>query len=78
MKTFIPARLRVPLAYALGGAIFAAAWAVRGGAAWWLSIVVAVSVAARTPPAPPASRPGASPRPAASVPGSATRARAPR
>jgi thiamine transporter ThiT len=49
MKTFIPARLRVPLAYALGGAIFAAAWAVRGGAAWWLSIVVAVSVAARTP-----------------------------
>ena len=47
MKTFIPARLRVPLAYALAGAILAAAWLVRGGATWWLAIIVVVSVAPR-------------------------------
>ncbi len=48
MKTFIPARLRVPLAYALAGAAFVAAWLVRGGPGWWWYASAApVGVAAR-------------------------------
>jgi hypothetical protein len=42
MMTFISPRLRVPLVYALIGAVFAAAWAVRGGRTWWISILVGI------------------------------------
>jgi hypothetical protein len=38
MMGFIPPRLRKPAAYALGGVLFAAAWLVRGGPLWWVSI----------------------------------------
>jgi hypothetical protein len=47
VKLSVPARLRVPLAYALAGAILAAAWLVRGGRTWWFAIIVVVSVAPR-------------------------------
>jgi hypothetical protein len=47
MISFIPPRLRKPLGYVLAGAIFAAAWLVRGGPTWWFAIVVMVSVLAR-------------------------------
>ncbi len=48
MKTLIPARLRVPLAYVLAGAAFIAAWLVRGGPGWWwYTFAVPVGVAAR-------------------------------
>ncbi len=40
-------RLRKPLRSALAGTVFAAAWALRGGNAWWLSIVIEVSVLAQ-------------------------------
>jgi hypothetical protein len=40
MTNFIPPRLRKPILLALAGAIFAVAWAVRGGPTWWLSIPV--------------------------------------
>jgi len=45
--TFIRPRLRKPLRNALAGTVFAAAWALRGGNAWWLSIVIEVSVLAQ-------------------------------
>jgi hypothetical protein len=38
MMGFIAPRLRKPAAYALGGVLFAAAWLVRGGPLWWVSI----------------------------------------
>jgi hypothetical protein len=44
MMTFIRPRLRKPLRDALLGTVLAAAWAVRGGPAWFLSIVIEVSV----------------------------------
>ena len=44
MMTFIRPRLRKPLRNALAGTVFAAAWAMRGGNAWWLSIVMEVTV----------------------------------
>lgn len=44
MRTFIRPRLRKPLRNALAGTAFAAAWVVRGGPAWWLSIMIEVSV----------------------------------
>jgi hypothetical protein len=44
MMTFIRPRLRKPLRNALAGTIFAAAWALRGGNAWQLSIVAEVTV----------------------------------
>jgi hypothetical protein len=47
VKISVPARLRVPLAYGLAGAILAAAWLVRGGPTWWFAIIVVVSVAPR-------------------------------
>jgi hypothetical protein len=47
MITFIRPRLRKPLRNALAGTVFAAAWALRGGNAWWLSIVIEVSVLAQ-------------------------------
>lgn len=41
---FIRPRLRKPLGFALAGTAFAAAWALRGGHAWWLSPVMEVTV----------------------------------
>lgn len=43
MISFIPPRLRKPLGYALVGAVYAAAWALRGGDGWWWSITIIVS-----------------------------------
>ena len=45
MMTFIPARLRVPAVYALAGVLFAAAWLVRGGRLWWVSIMAVILTA---------------------------------
>jgi hypothetical protein len=47
MRTFIRPRLRKPLRAALFGTVFAAAWAVRGGPTWFLSIVIEAGVAVR-------------------------------
>ena len=47
MMTFISPRLRKPVAIALAGALFAAAWLVRGGPLWWVSIMAVILVAAR-------------------------------
>ena len=44
MMAFIRPRLRKPLGIALAGTVFAAAWALRGGDAWWLSVAVEVTV----------------------------------
>jgi hypothetical protein len=44
MRAFIRPRLRKPLGYALAGTMFAAAWAFRGGHAWWLSVAIEVTV----------------------------------
>jgi hypothetical protein len=41
---FIRPRLRKPLGFALAGTVFAAAWALRGGHAWWLSVPMEVTV----------------------------------
>lgn len=46
MTAFIRPRLRKPLAIALAGTVFAAAWAARGGHAWWLSVAIEVTVLA--------------------------------
>ena len=43
MITFIPPRLRKPAVYALGGLLFAAAWLVRGGPLWWVSIMAVIA-----------------------------------
>ena len=42
MISFIPPRLRKPLGYALVGAVYAAAWALRGGDGWWWSVTIIV------------------------------------
>ena len=50
MITFIPPRLRKPAAYGLAGLLFAAAWLVRGGPLWWVSInalILTIVVVAR-------------------------------
>ena len=44
MMAFIRPRLRRPLGSALAGTVFAAAWALRGGHAWWLSVAIEVTV----------------------------------
>ena len=44
MITFIRPRLRKPLGIALAGTVFAAAWALRGGHAWQLSVAMEVTV----------------------------------
>ena len=44
MMTFIRPRLRRPLGIALAGMVFAAAWALRGGDAWQLSVAMVVTV----------------------------------
>jgi hypothetical protein len=48
MMTFIPPRLRKPAGVALAGAVFAAAWLVRGGPLWWVSIMAVTGTAAGT------------------------------
>jgi hypothetical protein len=47
MMTFIRPRLRKPLLHVLAGTVFAAAWVVRGGPAWYLSIVIEVGAIGR-------------------------------
>ena len=47
MKGFIPPRLRKPAGILLAGVLFAAAWLVRGGPLWWVSILVVILAAAR-------------------------------
>jgi hypothetical protein len=44
MMAFIRPRLRKPLGIALAGTVFAAAWALRGGSAWQLSVAMEVTV----------------------------------
>ncbi len=47
MLTFIRPRLRKPVGITIAGTLLAAAWAVRGGPTWFLSIVIEVSVLGR-------------------------------
>jgi len=47
MMTFIPPRLRKPVAIGLAGVLFAAAWLVRGGPLWWISIMAVILAGAR-------------------------------
>jgi hypothetical protein len=47
MMPFIPRRLRKPAGIALAGALFAAAWLIRGGPLWWVSILAVIAAAAR-------------------------------
>ncbi|HXW46697.1 MAG TPA: hypothetical protein VEL03_18045 [Streptosporangiaceae bacterium] len=47
MMGWITPRLRVPAIWAAGGTIFAAAWAIRGGPLWWLSVFTEATVLAR-------------------------------
>jgi hypothetical protein len=47
MIPFISPRLRKPLGIALAGALFAAAWLVRGGPLWWVSILAVIVTAVR-------------------------------
>ena len=47
MLTFIRPQLRKPVGIAFAGTLLAAAWAVRGGPTWILSIVIEVSVLVR-------------------------------
>ncbi len=39
MMTRIPPRLRLPALYFVIGLLFAAAWLIRGGKTWWISIM---------------------------------------
>jgi Ca2+/Na+ antiporter len=47
MMTFISPRLRKPAVSVLAGALFAAAWLVRGGPLWWVSILALILAAVR-------------------------------
>jgi hypothetical protein len=47
MMRFIRPRLRVPVVTAVAGTVFAAAWVVRGGPVWWLSIMIEAGSLAR-------------------------------
>jgi hypothetical protein len=47
MMSFIQPRLRKPLGYVVAGTVFAAAWLVRGGSGWWLSILIEITVLIR-------------------------------
>jgi hypothetical protein len=47
MMPFIPPRLRKPAGIALAGVLFAAAWLVRGGPLWWVSIMAVILAAVR-------------------------------
>jgi hypothetical protein len=46
MMTSIPPRLRKPAGAALAGLLFTAAWLVRGGPLWWVSISAVILTAA--------------------------------
>ena len=43
MMPFISPRLRKPVGIALAGVAFAAAWLVRGGPLWWVSILAVIA-----------------------------------
>jgi hypothetical protein len=47
MMAFIPPRLRKPAGIAVAGVLFAAAWLVRGGPLWWVSIPALIAAPAR-------------------------------
>jgi hypothetical protein len=47
MMTFMSTRLRKPAASVLAGLLFAAAWLVRGGPLWWVSILAVIAGATR-------------------------------
>jgi hypothetical protein len=47
MMTFISPRLRKPTGISLAGILFAAAWLVRGGPLWWVSILAVIAAAVR-------------------------------
>ena len=47
MMAFIPLRLRKPAGIAVAGVLFAAAWLVRGGPLWWVSIPALIAALAR-------------------------------
>jgi hypothetical protein len=47
MMPLIPPRLRKPAGTALAGVLFAAAWLVRGGPLWWVSIMALILAAVR-------------------------------
>ncbi len=47
MRTILSPRLRKPAGIALAGVLFAAAWLVRGGPSWWISILAVILAAAR-------------------------------
>ena len=46
MMTFIRPRLRKPVAIALGGTLYAAAWVVHGGSGWLFAIVAEIGTIA--------------------------------
>ena len=47
MITFIAPRLRKPAGIALAGVVFGAAWLVRGGPLWWVSVLAVLAAAVR-------------------------------
>jgi hypothetical protein len=47
MTTFISPRMRKPAVFSLAGALFAAAWLIRGGPLWWVSIMTVIVTAVR-------------------------------
>jgi uncharacterized membrane protein YdjX (TVP38/TMEM64 family) len=47
MRYFIPPRMRKPLWTSVAGVVFAAAWLVRGGPLWWVSIMAVIATAVR-------------------------------
>ena len=47
MMAFIPPRLRKPAGIAVAGMLFGAAWLVRGGPLWWISIPALIAAPAR-------------------------------
>jgi hypothetical protein len=47
MMPSVPPRLRKPVGTMIFGLLFAAAWLVRGGPLWWVSIMAVVATAGR-------------------------------
>jgi hypothetical protein len=47
MMAFVPPRLRKPTGIVVAGVLFAAAWLVRGGPLWWVSIPALIAAPAR-------------------------------
>jgi hypothetical protein len=48
MTPSVPPRLRKPAGIALAGVVLAAAWLVRGGPLWWVSIMALIVTAIRS------------------------------